>query len=305
MDLRQIQYFVALVEEESITKAARRLHVVQPAVSMQIRRLEADFGLTLFERTPQGVLPNAIAQRVYPMCLDVLEKTEAIRAVLREASGRVAGRLAVGIPPSFAQGVMARALMSFRDQSPDVQIAIHEGYSANLVDWLVQGNLDFAVLSIIEGEKRLRYQPLATEELMLVTGAATELPEGDVRGVDLADLKLIVPSANNLIRMLLDAEFERAGVPLRPAMEVDSLVTVFGLLSNPGWATILPRSAAREDGSQGDLRWVRLVEPSVRRTLVIASLPQREPSPAAQLLIGHLENALHMASSAWPGHKAP
>jgi DNA-binding transcriptional LysR family regulator len=161
------------------------------------------------------------------------------------------------------------------------------------------------VLSIIEGEKRLRYQPLATEELMLVTGAATELPEGDVRGVDLADLRLIVPSANNLIRMLLDAEFERAGVPLRPAMEVDSLVTVFGLLSNPGWATILPRSAAREDGSQGDLRWVRLVEPSVRRTLVIASLPQREPSPAAQLLIGHLENALHMASSAWLGHKAP
>src|SRR5688500_532234 len=169
MDLRQMQYLVALVEEESITRAARRLHVVQPAVSMQIRRLEADYGVTLFERTPQGVYPNAIARQVYPLCIAILNQTDALRRVLREASGRLVGRLAVGIPPSVAQGVLARALLRFREQSPDVQLVVQEGYSASLVDWLVNGDLDFAVLSMIDGEKRLRYQPLATEELMVVT----------------------------------------------------------------------------------------------------------------------------------------
>jgi DNA-binding transcriptional LysR family regulator len=293
MDLRQIQYFVALVEEQSITKAARRLHVVQPAVSMQIRRMETEYGVTLFDRTPQGVYPNAVAKRVYEQCLAVLEQTELIRKTLRAASGRLVDRLAIGIPPSVAQGAMARALIDFREQNPDVRLVIQEGYSANLVEWLVNGELDFAVLTIMEGEKRLRYQQFATEELMFVTSPGTDLPGTEVHGVDVAEFKLILPSSQNLIRILLDATFEDIGVPLQPAMEVDSLATVFQLVHNPGWATILPASAARDDGSHSELRWLRLVEPIVRRTLVVAFLPQREPSSAAQILIGHLERALN------------
>lgn len=293
MDLRQIQYFVALVEEQSITKAARRLHVVQPAVSMQIRRMEVEYGVTLFDRTPQGVYPNAVARRVYEQCLAVLEQTEFIRKTLRAASGRLVDRLAIGIPPSVAQGAMARTLIDFREQNPDVRLVIREGYSANLVEWLVSGELDFAVLTVMEGEKRLRYQQFATEELMLVTAPGTDLPGTEARGANVTDLKLILPSSQNLIRILLDAAFEDIGIPLQPAMDVDSLATVFRLVHNPGWATILPSSAARDDGSHGELRWLRLIEPAVHRTLVIAFLPQREPSPTAQILIGHLERSLN------------
>ena len=107
MDLRQIQYFVALYEEKSITKAARRLHVVQPAVSMQIRRIEADYGVTLFERTTSGVYPNQAANTVYPMCLEVLANVEKLRRTLRHGSGKIDGTINVGVPPSIAHGILA------------------------------------------------------------------------------------------------------------------------------------------------------------------------------------------------------
>ena len=74
MDLRQVRCFVALYEEGSITKAAKRLHIVQPAVSMQIRKLETYNGIVLFDRTANGAKPNAAAHRLYPLCIAALEK---------------------------------------------------------------------------------------------------------------------------------------------------------------------------------------------------------------------------------------
>ena len=292
MDLRQIQYFVALYEEESVTKAARRLHIVQPAVSMQIRRLEADYGVVLFDRTPHGVRPNAVARRLYPQCLDILEKVDLARNRLRESAGCLAGKLTVGVPPSIAEGILPDVLLQFQMRNPEVQLVIHEGYTANLVDWLVQGDLDFAVLSVLEDERRLRYQDLATEELHLVTSLETPIGGSQIKGCDLGALKLVLPSSNNLIRILIETEFARAGLPLSPAMEVDSLSTVFGIIRRPGWASILPASALGSGDRRRGLQSLRLVDPIIRRLLVVAFQPQREATPAAQLLIGALESKL-------------
>jgi LysR family nitrogen assimilation transcriptional regulator len=280
MDLRQIQYFVALYEEKSITKAARRLHVVQPAVSMQIRRIEADYGVTLFERTTSGVYPNQAANTVYPMCLEVLANVEKLRRTLRHGSGKIDGTLNVGVPPSIAHGILAGVLMDFQQRYPDVQIAVSEGYSAHLVDWLLQGDLDFAVLGEFEDDRRLHCEPLAIEELRVLTSTATPVTGDSITGRELQKLKLILPSTKNLIRILIDAEFERAGLTLAPSMEVDSLATVFAAARQPGWASILPAAAISDADLDRGMRSLALVEPAIRRTLV-ASFPTLKPSSAA------------------------
>src|ERR1700761_954477 len=122
MDLRQIQYFVALFEENSITKAAKRLHVVQPAVSIQIRRLETDYGVPLFSRTPHGVYPNATARALYPLCRETLRNVDRLRVMLRELSGQVVGELVVGVPPSLALGCLAQVLVDFHGENPGLQV---------------------------------------------------------------------------------------------------------------------------------------------------------------------------------------
>lgn len=292
MDLRQLQYFVALYEENSITKAARRLHVVQPAVSMQIRRLEADYDLTLFDRTPQGVYPNDTARRLYPMCIDILDRVEQARQVLRDTSGQLSGALSVGIPPSMAHGVLASVLFEFREHHPQVQLTIAEGYSAHLVEWLLQGEIEFAVLSDFGEQKRLRYEPLATEELMIITNSQTQTTDEAITGDQLGDLELIVPSAPNQIRILLDTELDRRGLRLRPSMEVDSLTTVLAMVRKPGWASILPASAIRNLAAENDMRCLRLVDPVVERKLVAAFPVQKATSIAATYFIDALRSAL-------------
>lgn len=280
MDLRQIQYFVALYEEKSITKSARRLHVVQPAVSMQIRRIEVEYGVSLFERTSSGVFPNDTAAAIYPVCLEILGRVEQVRHMLRDGSGKLSGTLAVGVPPSIAHGILADLLLAFGERHPGVRLAIHEGYSAHLVDWLLQGDLDFAILSEYEEDKRLRGQPIAAEDLRVLTSTKTEIEGETITGKQLLDFKLIVPSAKNLIRILIEAEFDRVGLDVVPAMEVDSLATVFATLHQPGWATILPASAISARVTESGLCSLALIEPTIRRTLV-ATFPALKPSTSA------------------------
>jgi LysR family nitrogen assimilation transcriptional regulator len=292
MDLRQMQCFVSLFEEQSITKAARRLNVVQPAVSMQIKRLEEEYGVKLFERTSQGVYATAPAKKLYPLCIAALDRLSAGRKLLREAAGRVAGTLSIGVPPSLAHGMLSLELLSFQERNPDVQLQVREGYSADLVGWLMEGHIDFAIVSVREGDARLRYRAHVSEELVVVTGSDPPFNTATVRGRDLADLKLVLPSSQNLIRHLIETEFHRVGLSLMPAMEVDSLAIVLRLLMHTGWASILPVSATLHDAGPQTLKSFRLVEPSIRRTLAIALDPKREASPAAELLIGQLEAAL-------------
>lgn len=301
MDSRQIQYFVALFEEKSITKAARRLHVVQPAVSMQIRRIEVDYGTPLFVRKPSGVYPNEKAEAIYPMCIEVLNTIEKMRRTLREGSGKISGALAVGVPPSIAHGVLADVLAGFQTKYPEVHLTISEGYSAHLVDWLLQGGLDFAVLGESEDDRRLYSETIVTEELRVLTSMDTDFAGDTIAGKDIQQFKLILPSAKNLIRILIDSEFEQAKIELKPSMEIDSLATVFAMVRRPGWATILPGSAIRGNEAQFGLRGIPLVEPVVRRTLV-ATFPVLKPaSAAAQQFIKELQAAVRENR----GKKAP
>ncbi|HEY4198940.1 MAG TPA: LysR family transcriptional regulator [Devosiaceae bacterium] len=299
MDLRQIQYFVALYEENSITKAARRLHVVQPAVSMQIRRLEADYGVTLFERTSHGVYPNTFARALYPLCLETLLNAERVRAMLREASGQYSGGLTVGVPPSLAVGCLAQILVSFHNTYPGLQVRVVEGYSANLLDWLIQGDVDFAVVNFVDGDQRLQYRKLVSEELVVVIGQQTDWPGSTIRGADLAAFKLVMPSPRHSVRTMAEAHFGQAGVSLDVVMEIDSLTAVCNVVQQPGWASILPFSAV-PTGVPGAPRILRLVDPSVTRSLTVACQPHRPPSPAGALFIEHLSTTLRtlLAASA-------
>lgn len=292
MDLRQIQYFIALFEENSITKAAKRLHVVQPAVSMQIRRLETDYGVTLFERTPHGVYPNAYARALYPLCRETLLNAERVRAMLRESSGQLVGEVVVGVPPSLALGSLARILVSFNEQNPGLQLRVREGYSANLLDWLIQGDLDFAVVNFVDGERRLQYRNFAAEELVVVVGRETEWPGDTIRGAEVSDFKLVMPSPRNSLRMMVETNFSQAGLDLDVAMEIDSLTAVCNVVQHAGWASILPFSAVPTGTNLSPPRILRLIDPSITRSLTIAYQPQREPSAAAQLLIDHITTSL-------------
>lgn len=293
MDLRHIRYFMALYEEQSVTKAAASLHVVQPAVSTQIRNLEAEFGVHLFERTPSGVFPTAVARALYPLCARIVEDLAAAHRALRDASGTVTGSLTIGVPPSMAQGVLADYLLAFNDRFPGIAIRCYEGYSRNLVDWLRHGVLDFAIVNTAVNDPRVKSRLLWTEHLVVAYAAGSAQPRGGggMPAAALRDFKLVLPTKGNYLRTLMDTEIERFGIAIEPALELDSLATVLQLVHSQGWATILPEMATWGSSAR-ELVAARLTEPTIERSLLIAYQPAKEPSLAAQKFIDGIDSAL-------------
>jgi LysR family transcriptional regulator, nitrogen assimilation regulatory protein len=160
MDLRQIKYFVTLYDDRSIAKAAARLNVVQPALSMQISKLEDAYKAKLFERTSRGVLPTHAGRTFYKLCQKILSDVDEAQRYLREASGRVSGELTVGLMPSVANSVLPNALAQYMLNYPDVTLRIVEAYSGSLLDQLNSGKPDLAVVNKTAGLSRTAITPL-------------------------------------------------------------------------------------------------------------------------------------------------
>jgi LysR family transcriptional regulator, nitrogen assimilation regulatory protein len=304
MDIRQMRYFIALYEERSITRAAKRLHVVQPAVSMQIRKLEMDYGLTLFERTTHGVFPNALAQQLYPLCQKVLGDLGVASSFLKEAKGKITGSVSAGVPPSLAHSCLADIVAEFCVLYPDVRLTVHEGYTSHLLEWLADGLLELAVVHGLDAERRLQVTPLMTERLVVAMASEIAAGRSAITGAELSMLRMALPSGENLTRLLMDEAFLTEGLTLEPAVELDSLAAVLNLIRRPGWATILPSAAvaARQIG-KGIAR-LTLTKPTISRSLVVATRPGTDMSVAAKLFVGQMEIALNFAASAAASHQA-
>lgn len=293
LDLRQIRYFVALYEEQSITRAAERLHVVQPAVSMQIRKVETDYGVTLFDRTSQGVIPNSSADELYRLCIGIMGDLEAAHHFLLGVTGRVFGELAVGVPPSLSIGAMPRILERYGSQFPEVKLRITEGYSSNIVDWLEAGSIDLGILSNESRFSKISTFPIVEEELVVVVSLRNKMNIGAaIDGAEVAKLQLVLPSKPNLLRRVIDTAFEEAGIELDPSLEVDSLTTVLGLLRAGKHVTILPLNCVADITTALDLKVVELRNPSVSRTLIAAHPSQKLLSRPAETFIDILREEL-------------
>lgn len=283
MDLKQIRTFLALYEEGSVTKVAQRLNLVQPAISQQIRRIEVDHGVTLFTRTTHGLEPTPLATRLYTLCCRVAQDADQVKSFLSDARGQLSGTLAVGVPPSLAHGMLADVLLAFQSQAPDVRVKVLEGYSADLNEWLSSGQLDLAVMTTIARDDRLTVRPLLREELVLADGGnIADLGEGPIEAARLADLPLVLPTARNTLRAFIDSELSRAGIVVKPRLEVDSLAVVMALIAAGGMASILPAITLVGSAAAKDVQARRIVNPTLSRDLVIARKSSRELTDAGE-----------------------
>ena len=144
MDLRQLECLLRLYEEGSVTRAARRLNIVQPALSMRIARLEEELGEQLFERSPQGMRPTPSGHRAYEVFSPVLAGFRDAQRSFASRGEAGGGHLTAGFVASVADSVLAQSLARFIARFPAVEVTALEGYSSTLVDWVRAGLLDFA-----------------------------------------------------------------------------------------------------------------------------------------------------------------
>jgi LysR family transcriptional regulator, nitrogen assimilation regulatory protein len=288
VDFRQIQYFLALVEDGSMTQAAKRLNVVQPTLSMQIAKLEEELGQRLFERRRQGMVPTTAGRLMYRLFTPILRDMEAARAQLVQRSEVVTGHVSLGLLSSLAESVLPEALLRFNAAYPHVEVTVSVGYSTHLVDWVSNGQVDAAIINKPRGKLSLVAEPLAEEDMLLVAGKLTgpSLPPS-IRLARLPELELdlVLPTRRHGLRGILDTAAQQEDVVLTPKFEVDVLGAIVRLVESSGFVTTLPRVVVQRAVNDGALRVCPILSPRIVRQVVRVSHPRRPLSAAAHALV--------------------
>jgi len=291
MEFRQIQYFICLFEEGSVTKAAHRLNIVQPALSMQIAKLEDHLGQQLFDRTKQGMVPTAVARQMYQLFLPIMRDFSNARAQLMSNDGEIRGDVNIGLIASITEGVLAETLSTFSNEHPDINVKVADGYSTTLIDAVIAGKLDAAVINKPRRPLQLNIEHIVGEEMVLITGARNPLnlpQQMTLRELSALELQLVLPTRGHGLRSNIDSFAQNEDVELVPKFEVDSLVTTVKLVEQTQFATIIPRIAVHRGLSEGRLRSHSIVSPRLLRQVAAVSHPRRPLNSATKLFLSML-----------------
>ncbi|WP_372618086.1 LysR family transcriptional regulator [Falsiroseomonas sp.] len=295
LDLRKIRYFVAVYEEGSLSRAAAREKVVQPALSVQLRQLEAELSVRLFDRSAQGVQPTPAGHHLYTLSSGILRDLEGMRREMLDFGGTIAGTIRVGLMPSICRGPIAGLLDGYLDAYPRVEVKILEAYSGTLARLVIDGELDLAVCNRPAPQTSLKLRLLLRDRIVLASGPASRglRPGEPCRLADLTDLKLILPSGQHSLRRVLDRHVKSGQIAPARVMEVDGLGATLRLVEATGWATLLPSIAVAEEARAGRFLLNPVAEPSNLTSDIYAlHVPERPPSLAAQRFIEVVEQEL-------------
>lgn len=274
MDLTRLQYFAAVAEAGSFSRAAAALHLTQPSLSRQVQLLETELGQRLLERHGRGVVPTEAGTALLAHARGIFELAERARSDMADRQARPRGRLTIALPPRVAHVVTADLVEAFRARYPEAGITIMEGLSLRLREWLVAGRADLALMFDPAPSPQIQQEVLVREPLVLVSKRA--LPPR-LRLADLAQRRLVLPSGPHALRRLLDEHSGPRGCALPVVAEVDSVQTVLTLVERGVADSIVPANVLRQSGKEGVLHVAAIHAPVIRNKLVLA-VPAARPA---------------------------
>jgi LysR family nitrogen assimilation transcriptional regulator len=273
MDLTRLRYFVAVAEAGSFSRAAAALHMSQPALSRQVLLLEEELGQRLLERTGRGAQATESGAALLAHARGIFDLAERARMDMRERQLIPRGRVTVGLPPRLAHVLTADLVERFHTQFPEATMTVVEGLSIRLREWLVAGHVDVALIFDPPHSPQLQQETLVREPLALIS--VQSLPKS-IRLADVAARALVMPSAPNALRQLLEQHARPRGLPLKLVAEVDSIQTVLSLVARGVADTVLPLSAIKAWNYPEQLYVSLIRAPAMRNQLVLA-VPKARP----------------------------
>jgi LysR family transcriptional regulator, nitrogen assimilation regulatory protein len=297
MDLKQIEYFVRVAELGSFTKAAQALNVAQPALSRQVRLLEVELRQNLLLRNGRGATATEAGKLLLEHGRGILHQVERAREELGRVRGALAGRVAVGLPPSLARVLTVPLTRAFRQHLPQVSVSISEGLSVTMQEWLVNGRLDIAVLYNAQPAPDIEIAPLQDEELWLVQlrppGLPEEPPPMPIALRDVAKLPLVIPSRPNAIRMQVESAMANIGCRPTVALEIDGVSAILDLVADGAGAALLSRIAVASSVRPSVFQLRAVTEPSLSTRICMATSSQRPATLTQQAVLDQLRKTAH------------
>ncbi|WPB58305.1 LysR family transcriptional regulator [Xylophilus sp. GOD-11R] len=275
MNLRTLRYFVAIADAGSFTAAAVAVSVAQPALTRQMRDLEADLGVQLFQRSARGVRLTQDGATLYESAGRMLAEATRVRLALDAGSADQAATVVLGVTPTLTRVLLPGVFERVHCDLAGVRLVVREAFTPQLMEGLERGLVDMAVVTNPAAHRALAQQPLLVEPFALVASAARGLPEL-VSPTELGKLPVLM---TGLHRGIVERALAPLGAQLQVEAEIDSVDAIRELVLQGSWATVMPVSVFK-DAPPGRLTLSQISGAQVNRLLVVATRIERASNSA-------------------------
>lgn len=308
MDVRQLRYFVKIVGCGSFSRAAVELRVAQPALSQHVANLEAELGVELLSRSTRGVTPTECGRTLLGHAEVLLRQLDHAARDVRDKAGNPSGSVTIGIPSSASLVLTVPLLRESEVRYPGIELKVIEHHSGYLSEWLQAGQIDLAILFDLHEIAGIAVQSLLREELYFASPPGRfPRDQAEIHFAQLAELPLILTSRAHGLRMLVERYARDAGGPLAIKTELDSLSAIKDLVADGFGFTLLPWPAIRREVAAGSLHAMKVVEPTVARTVQLAMAADMPPTRSTDCIAGLVRTLLGelVAQDRWRGVLLP
>ena len=305
MELRQLRYFVAIVDHGSLSRAALTLHVAQPALTQQLRQLEEELGVQLLHRSAQGVLSTDAGKIFYEHAQAILKQVADARSAVTQSATRPSGNVTLGLPHSISGALALPLLLAAREQYPEITLQLTEEITGNLTEQLKSGRINLAVLFDDGQLTPFASSALVEEEMRFICrNDAPFAPDGPAMSFQQAlATALILPGPQHGVRPRIDSRARAAGLTAAHVIEINSIAILKSAILAGMGATILPAAPMLAELDSGAMRSYAIHSPALTRTVALCAsknIPLTNAGAAVKQLVRQVAAQL-CDSGRWQG----
>jgi LysR family nitrogen assimilation transcriptional regulator len=300
MDLRQLRYFVGIVQAGSLSRAADQLHVAQSAVSHHLNSLESELDRQLLTRGPKGIILTDAGAALYQHAEAILRHVESAKQAATSALNGPSGQVSIGFPITLATILGYELLLRIRSAYPQILLYLTDGNGALLRERLVNGRIDIALLFADQPERGLAVEPLLLEELFYVT---TDPDTSPIRIADAAQRPLVVPGPGSGSQRAAQEAFKKHGLTVKSVCAIETLSTLRRAIASGIGNAILPWSALYDGDRTIALNYRRFADAKLVRPVALCLSEVGQHSPAIEAVALTLKSLVRelVESGTWQG----
>ena len=302
MDLRQLRYFLRIVEAGSFSKASEALRIAQPSLSNHVRELEEELGVELLTRHARGVVPTDFGFLLCDHARVILREVNRAKERIRDAADSLQGEVLVGLSTATCRGLTVPLMQAVATEYPRISVHLVEAMSGSLVEWVQAGRLDVVLSYEAQSTDSLVATEVITEELRLILAANHPLAGNDTLPFsDLPNFQLVLPAGSHVIRRVIERHFAVANIEIPNVINCDSLPAMVQLVRH-GHATLLPSFGVSEEINRGELAEVAITNPTPTWRLSVVLSRKSTNSRAAKVVARILHQVVSrlVEEGIWP-----
>lgn len=308
MELRQLRYFVAIVDHGSLSRAARVLHIVQPALTQQLQQLEEELGAMLLHRSSQGMQATDAGKIFYQHALAILKQVSDAKSAVNQSTDKPSGTVALGIPQSASGALAFPLLTAVRAAFPDIVFQLTEELTGHLTEQLASGRLNLAILFDDGQLTKFANRALVEEEMMFITRCDSQFAckRKTISLEKAVQVPLILPSIAHGVRPRIEKVVRDQGLRIAQVIDITSIAILKSAILADMGATILPVSPFLAEIERGEMRACPIGDVQLSRTVTLCSsknIPLTNAAMAVEKLVLEVTRELCL-SGKWLGAKS-